>query len=548
MKKLIAILLSAAILNTCPVFANDDWKEKYDEVSAVEDETAYICKINQTNNTSTSLVADKNGNIIFGPLSGDIRGTDSSDRYIHADENNNYSILDGKGNILKNLSEKYENIGYIDKIQGHDAYCISIAPTKDSIKYNCGIIDIDGNILLPIEYAHIYSDFKNGLLCISIKPNTDSYEYKYGFIDENFKIVVPPEYDGSLMCGDITYIYKKNAESIDCYKFEDNAPKPYKTLNFLPSSTLNDGDFSYITLYKSETNGNNDFGCHGFADKDLNIIVEPKYDTPILFENGYAIVQRKSTEKTYIKGIGNIFNGKYGIIDKKGNEIINTEYDRIIDKKDGKFVLFKGTKKEIISLNEQIKDIQCSDWAKDSIIYGEWSEIIPNEINSDFAKNITRGEFCKLAVQTFLKSKGDWEIDDYCKIYEIDLSSNPFNDTTDKSIILANKLGIVSGKGNDKFVPDDTITRQEAAVMIVNMAKSLNYTLNADKNTKFADDSYFADWAKDSIYKVITFKGSSDVPVMAGTGENKFSPWYNYSREQAISTMVRIYDIVQLKF
>ncbi len=29
---------------------------------------------------------------------------------------------------------------------------------------------------------------------------------------------------------------------------------------------------------------------------------------------------------------------------------------------------------------------------------------------------------------------------------------------------------------------------------------------------------------------------------MAGTGSGKFSPWMNYTREQAVATMVRIFE------
>ncbi len=550
MKKLITILLSAIILNVCPILAEENLQtNEYDDVTAVEDGKAYIYRTNsEDDNKNMNWVADKDGNIVFGPLAGYIQSTDSVEQYIYSDENKNFSLLDGKGNVITNFSEKYENIGWISKIKGHDIYSISVAPDKESFKYKNGIIDINGNIILPLEYNIIESEFKNGLLSISKEiPNNNLYKYKYGFIDENYKIVIPVEYDGSIMFSDMAYFYKENGEHIDYYKFENNTSVFYKTIDFL-CSPISENECEYVNLYKNKTEENKGIGCFGFADKNLNIIIEPKYDTPIIFNGNYAIVQYGSTESEYIKGIGDVYNGKFGIIDKNGKEIIKPEYDRIIDKNNGRFVLFKDAKKEIISLDKEIKNIDCNNWAKDSIIYGEWSDIIPNAINSDFTKNITRGEFCTLAVQTFLKCKGDWKVDDYCRIYEIDLYSNPFNDTTDKNIIFANKLGIVSGKGNGKFVPNDTITRQEAAVMIVNMATALDYTLNADKSNRFSDENYFADWAKENIYKVITFKGSSNVPVMAGTGENKFSPWFNYSREQAIATMVRIYDIYQLQF
>lgn len=590
MKKLVLFLLLTAILNVHSVFAENEWQSKYDHIVVSENNETYICETYQKDNPSMCYVTDKNGNIIFGPLSGSIRSTNFSNRYIYSDENNNnsvldengnvvfgplpgyitttdspdvytyseenkYCILDGKGNIYTNLSNKYKNITFIDKIPGHNAYRICINP------YQYGIVDMDGNILLPIEYKGIEYCFTNGLMEI-YRTFSEDGPYKYGFIDENFQTVIPVEYDGSLICGDIIYTYKNNNSSFDYYKVENNAPVFYKTLDYFIINAREDntGSNNLIELCKIRTNETDNFGRYGLADKELNILTEPKYDTPIEFYNNYAIIQYGSTEVKYGgKGYDDIYNGKYGVIDKNGNEVIKPIYDNIIylehsiDTKDGRFLLAKNGKKEIASLEEEIEYPECSNWAKDCIVYGRWLNIIPDKINSDFSQKITRSEFCELAVRTYLRCMineldEDMSIKNYCDKFEMDISSNPFNDTENEFIILANKLGIVSGKGNGKFCPDDTITRQEAAVMLVNMADVLDYVIDLDKNPPFSDESYFASWAKDSIYKIVNFKGRADVPVMVGTEENKFSPWYSYSREQAIATMTRIYDIYYWNF
>ncbi len=594
MKKLIILLLLTVILNPYSVFANEKWQEEYDYVTPSENKETYICETFQESGIPIELVADKNGNSIFGPLVGYIKFTpftgiykyedenskeslldengetifgplpgcinftDSPDIYIYS-ENNNYSILDGKGNVITNLSEKYDNINFVDKISGYDAYRIGLT------SFIHGIIDINGNIILPIEYDSINYEFVNGLMEVSPR-HKDNEPYKYGFIDENFKIVIPPEYDEFLVCGDTTYACKKTDESFSYYKIENKTPVFYKTLTDYFAANLyenNENSDNYIELISIKPTYGKTFGRYGLADKDLNTLIEPKYDTPIQFYNNYAIIQYGSTEVKYGgKGYDDVYNGKYGVIDKKGNEVIKPVYDNIVylenmaDIKDGRFILSKDGKKEIVSLEEEINYPECSDWAKDNIVYGGWLNIIPDEINSDFSEKITRGEFCKLAVKTYLKcithekdeNLEDLSIQTYCDKEKIDISSNPFKDTKDESIILANKLGIVSGKGDGLFCPDDTITRQEAAVMIINMADAIDYTVDADKSVQFSDKSYFASWAKESIYKVINFKGRADVPVMVGTEKNKFSPWYSYSREQAITTMTRFYDVYYWNF
>ncbi len=555
MRKLTLVLLSVIIFNVCPIFAEENLYLKYEEVIELHNgEKGYICRnySHSKDVPDTFLIADKDGNPIFGPQLGIITETDSDDRFIYSDEYNKYSLLDGKGNVITNFSEKYKNIQYIEKINGLDAYSISII--KDN-EHKQGIVDINGNVLLPIKYDFTIDNiFQNGFLQIMYTPTGNINNKKYGFINEEYTIVAPPEYDDWLICGDIIYLYKNDGKNINYYKIESNAPVFYKTLNLYACSMYEREKINsnYITLYK-ETNEKSDTtkNYYGFADKNLNIIVEPKYDSPILFDSkGYSIIQYGSTEWKDTKAIGRTLNGKYGIIDKNGNEVTAPEYDYIVSKENGRFALFKNNEKELRDFSGEIKSIECSDWAKEIITYGEWSELIPEEINSDFKKDITREEFCKLAVQTFLKYKGDWSIDDYTSeiLKNVDFSKHCFNDTNDKIIIFANILGIVNGKSDGNFAPNDTITRQEAAVMIVNMLKAGGHELSYNKNKSFSDENLLDNWAKDAVYKITSFKGDSGIPVMTGIGGNKFSPLNNYSREQAIATMVRIYDIYNLNF
>lgn len=60
-------------------------------------------------------------------------------------------------------------------------------------------------------------------------------------------------------------------------------------------------------------NNDSEYIGYGFADKDLNVICEPKYDFYIIFENNYAVVQYGSTDYEDVKGLGNVHNGKYGV-------------------------------------------------------------------------------------------------------------------------------------------------------------------------------------------------------------------------------------------
>ena len=172
-----------------------------------------------------------------------------------------------------------------------------------------------------------------------------------------------------------------------------------------------------------------------------------------------------------------------------------------------------------------------SPWAEESIEKAVEAGIVPDTLQSDYINNITRSEFCQLAVQTYMAKTG----------YTIPEGlQTPFTDIDDDYVTAAYTLGIVSGVGNDMFNPDSAITRQEAAVMLNNLAYMAGVDNSNVREDKFADEEYFAHWAEDAIYKVSAVD-SGGTPVMTGTGNNKFSPWMNYTREQAIATMYRLY-------
>jgi hypothetical protein len=176
-------------------------------------------------------------------------------------------------------------------------------------------------------------------------------------------------------------------------------------------------------------------------------------------------------------------------------------------------------------------DDECSQWARDGISSAIASKIVPENLQSKYVEKITRKEFCQLAMQTYsiiMKQSIDESV------------SSPFSDIDDTYVTNAYNLKIVSGTGNGKFSPNNNITRQEAAVMLNNLAKILNI-YPKENIIKFIDDSSFSVWSRSSIYSVAGIK-TGNVYLMVGTEPNKFSPWLNYTREQAIVTMYRLYS------
>lgn len=63
----------------------------------------------------------------------------------------------------------------------------------------------------------------------------------------------------------------------------------------------------------------------------------------------------------------------------------------------------------------------------------------------------------------------------YGDLYKyIDSKNSPFSDTDKGFITMAYDLGIISGKGNNTFLPNDTLSREEAAVIIHRLYEKYN--------------------------------------------------------------------------
>ncbi len=170
--------------------------------------------------------------------------------------------------------------------------------------------------------------------------------------------------------------------------------------------------------------------------------------------------------------------------------------------------------------------VPYSDWAKSDIEKAISLNIINYGGNYNYTGSITREEFCEI-------------IYNYCanvigKLETID-GTNKFTDTNNAHIQILNAAGIINGKSETEFAPDDFLTREEAAVILNRM---VNYTIPVpvtEMYFAFDDEAKISDWASDSIQVMC------NMGVMNGVGENNFAPQEIYTTEQAIVTVVRVY-------
>lgn len=134
---------------------------------------------------------------------------------------------------------------------------------------------------------------------------------------------------------------------------------------------------------------------------------------------------------------------------------------------------------------------------------------------------VTRAEFVKMLVNGFgISANNDvaFDFDDVTK----DMWSYPYIET-------AYKGGIVSGMSKKYFGAQETITRQDAAVMISRILGASS----ASQKDVFADSQNISDYAKDAVAFV------SNRGIMNGMSDGNFEPMSITTRAQAAAIISR---------
>ncbi|MBO4880083.1 MAG: S-layer homology domain-containing protein [Firmicutes bacterium] len=166
-------------------------------------------------------------------------------------------------------------------------------------------------------------------------------------------------------------------------------------------------------------------------------------------------------------------------------------------------------------------DPDPSAWAKSIVEKAIGQKLVPEALQGNYTKPITRAEFCALAATLYESRMG--EVTD----------RKTFDDTKDANVEKMAAIGVVAGVGNNKFAPDRDITREQAATMLAALAGALGKPIE-ESEPSFADNGDISGWAVPYVGKMQTSG------IMNGTGNGNFSPLGSYTREQSIATMLSV--------
>ncbi len=180
-------------------------------------------------------------------------------------------------------------------------------------------------------------------------------------------------------------------------------------------------------------------------------------------------------------------------------------------------------------------DVNKSDWFYDCVMTLAERNIISGMGNSVFApdKNVSRAQFA-----TILANLAGANLSS---------SETPFNDVEKdawyaKAVAWAYNSGIVNGKSETEFAPNDNVSRQDMAVMIKRYVENVAKITLVESNVQaeFADDVHIAAYATEAVYAM------QRAGIINGKPGNIFDPTANAKRSEAARMIYVLLNLIEL--
>lgn len=177
-------------------------------------------------------------------------------------------------------------------------------------------------------------------------------------------------------------------------------------------------------------------------------------------------------------------------------------------------------------------------WAMEEV--GEMDDmgLIPDSLmRADLTQNITRLDMCRIAVLSY----------EYLTGNEIPQPNvHPFPDTTDPAAEKANWVGLVDGRTDGKFYPNDNLNRVEFFAFVGKFLNAVGYPIT---DSDYADLSGFSDATSLPNWAVDFAKLTVGIGVVKGTStSNPTLSWSSVtSAQQALCMFYRACDAASLQ-
>lgn len=192
------------------------------------------------------------------------------------------------------------------------------------------------------------------------------------------------------------------------------------------------------------------------------------------------------------------------------------------------------------SINPATDQEKASPWAQADIDKARVLGLITENADGAYQTNITRQEFCNLAMKLLLTVMGEDALNKtiWATGMSYDDAMAAFTDTYHQDVINCYRLNIVNGKSKGIFDPNASLSREEAAKMLSKVCEYLKIEASGQEPV-FQDTGEISTWAGDFvsfICKTGIMNGKASALITV------FDPHGYYSRQEAVITMLRMYN------
>lgn len=178
----------------------------------------------------------------------------------------------------------------------------------------------------------------------------------------------------------------------------------------------------------------------------------------------------------------------------------------------------------LFAYDKVYKDISADHWAYKAIKTLSARHIVKGQGDDVFGvnKRTTRAEFASMLVRMLDLKAGE--------------IPSPFKDMKSgdwfaADIATAYSAGLIQGRTTVSFAPNDTISRQEMAVILIRAYEMKSGRVSADSVKTYSDDAAISPWAKQAVY------AAKQWGLMQGNASGEFSPEQASSRAESAQAL-----------
>ncbi len=456
-----------------------------------------------------------------------------------------WGFIDKKGNILCDF--QFEDSGSFS-----GGFC---AVKKDGL---WGFIDEDFNLVIPYSYDGA-TGFSGGLASVRLGN-------MWGAIDSSGKVVIDFLYtDSFIFSGSIAAVNTASGSGIidptgkyivshssgwEVLSCSENMAVLKKGNSYaiagIDGRIIQDNIWQYVGQFSEKLAAVQINGKFGYINTSGQTVIPASFDSAGIFSGGLAQVS-SGGKHGFVNTSGDlvipcrfasvspfhgatakaVLDGVSGVIYRDGIFVpaapsASTSASGLIPVKSGGLyaIFYDG-----VTYLSSTAYIGASAWALDSLSAAdELGLLSPLPYDTVYSQPITRSLFCELVVSFYNSIGGS----------HADTIQNPFTDTNDIYVIQAYALGIVSGRYDGLFCPDEQITREEICVMLHRLCDRIGYAPNQIATPSFPDESQISSWAVASVLRI------SSAGITGGYDDGRFAPKDSTTIEQAVLILYRL--------